>query len=306
MPPIVIAHRGASGERPEHTLAAYELGAHQGADYIEPDLVSTSDGELVARHENEISGTTDVAERPEFAGRRATKTIDGKPATGWFTEDFTLAEVKTLRARERIPDLRPANAEHDGRYEIPTFQEVIDLAARLSVGIYPETKHPSYHRSIGLPLEPGLVAALRHNGLDHDAARVFVQSFEAGSLRTLRAQLAVPLVQLLGPRAATGPGDLAAIAEYADAIGPSKLLIVPRDEAGASLAPARLVEDAHRANLLVHPYTFRRENAFLPAELRSGDDPAAPGDLAAELRQFFALGVDGVFADFPELAVSVR
>jgi glycerophosphoryl diester phosphodiesterase len=308
MPPIVIAHRGASGHRPEHTLAAYELGARQGADYIEPDLVSTRDGELVARHENEISGTTDVASRPEFADRRATKTIDGKAATGWFTEDFTLAELKTLRAKERIPELRPGNAAYDGRYEIPTFQEIIDLAAWLSVGIYPETKHPSYHRSIGLPVEPGLVAALRRNGLDHAGAKVFVQSFEVGNLKALRAELSVPLVQLLPLSSAdlATPEGLRAIAEYADAVGPAKAHIVPRDEAGGSLAPTRFVEDAHSANLQVHPYTFRRENSFLPAELRAGDDPAAPGDLEAELRQFFSLGVDGVFADFPDVAALAR
>jgi glycerophosphoryl diester phosphodiesterase len=306
MPPIVIAHRGASGHRPEHTLAAYELAARQGADYIEPDLVSTRDGHLVTRHENEISGTTDVAERPEFAGRRTTKAIDGNGMDGWFTEDFTLAELKTLRAKERIPALRPGNAEHDGRYEIPTFQEVIDLAARLAVGIYPETKHSAYHRSIGLPLEPGLVAALRRAGLDHPGAKVFVQSFEAENLRALRDELAVPLVQLLGPRAAATPEALRTIADYADAVGPSKVHIVPRDAAGASLPATHFVEDAHRAQLLVHPYTFRRENAFLPAELRAGDDPAAAGDLAAELRQFFALGVDGVFSDFPDIAAKAR
>ena len=281
MPPIVIAHRGASGHRPEHTLAAYELGARMGADYIEPDLVSTRDGHLVARHENEISATTDVGERPEFSERRATKTIDGVTMDGWFAEDFTLAELKTLRVRERIPDLRPGNAEHDGRYEIPTFQEVIDLAARLSVGIYPETKHPTYHRSIGLPLEPALVDALRRNGLDHPGAKVFVQSFEPGNLRLLRAELGVPLVQLLGPRGDGGPEGLRAIAGYADAVGPAKAHIVPRDAAGASRPPTTFVDDAHAARLLVHPYTFRRENTFLPAELRRGEAPAAPGDLEA-------------------------
>ena len=306
MPPIVIAHRGASGHRPEHTLAAYELGARQGADYIEPDLVSTRDGHLVARHENEISGTTDVADRPEFADRRATKTIDGLDLDGWFAEDFTLAEIKTLRVRERIPQLRPGNAEHDGRYEIPTFQEIIDLAARLDVGIYPETKHPTYHRSIGLALEPALVGALRRNGLDHPGARVFVQSFEVENLQMLRAELSVPLVQLLGPRGDGGPEGLRAIAEYADAVGPNKVHIVPRDAADASLPATSFVADAHAAGLLVHPYTFRRENRFLPAELRRGADPAAPGDLAAELRQFFALGVDGVFSDFPDVAVEAR
>ncbi len=240
MPPIVIAHRGASGHRPEHTLAAYELGARQGADYIEPDLVSTRDGHLVARHENEISGTTDVADRPEFADRRATKTIDGLDLNGWFAEDFTLAEIKTLRVRERIPQLRPGNAEHDGRYEIPTFQEIIDLAARLDVGIYPETKHPTYHRSIGLALEPALVGALRRNGLDHPGARVFVQSFEVENLQMLRAELSVPLVQLLGPRGDGGPAGLRAIAEYADAVGPNKVHIVPRDAAGR-VAPGHVL-----------------------------------------------------------------
>jgi glycerophosphoryl diester phosphodiesterase len=315
MPPIVIAHRGASGHRPEHTLAAYELGARQGADYIEPDLVSTRDGHLVARHENDISGTTDVANRPEFAERRATKTIDGATATGWFVEDFTLEELKTLRAKERLPELRPHNTEHDGRYAIPTFQEVIDLVARLSgelgrpVGIYPETKHPTYHRSIGLPVEPALIDALRRAGLDHPQANVFVQSFEDGNLKALRGELSVPLVQLIG---ANAPAELATaaglerIAAYADAVGPAKAHIVPRDAAGASQPPTRFVDDAHAAGLLVHPYTFRRENTFLPAELRAGHDPAAPGDLMTELRQFFALGVDGVFSDFPDVAVAAR
>ena len=225
---------------------------------------------------------------------------------GWFAEDFTLTEIKTLRVRERIPQLRPGNAEHDGRYEIPTLQEIIDLAARLGVGIYPETKHPTYHGSIGLPLEPALVDALRRNDLDHAGAQVFVQSFEVDNLQMLRAELSVPLVQLLGPRGAATPEALRAIAEYADAVGPNKVHIVPRDEADASLPATRFVADAHAAGLLVHPYTFRRENSFLPAELRRGEDPAAPGDLAAELRQFFALGVDGVFSDFPDVAVGAR
>ena len=156
--PIVIGHRGASGYRPEHTLASYELAIEMGADFIEPDLVSTKDHVLVARHENDITATTDVADHPEFADRRTTKMIDGVAVTGWFTEDFTLAELKTLRAKERLPDVRPANTAFDGLYEIPTFQEVIDLAKRATVGIYPETKHPTYFRSIGLPLEEPLVA----------------------------------------------------------------------------------------------------------------------------------------------------
>jgi glycerophosphoryl diester phosphodiesterase len=278
--PIVIAHRGASGYRPEHTLAAYELGARQGADYIEPDLVSTRDGELVARHENEISGTTDVADHPEFAGRRTAKAIDGTDYDGWFTEDFTLAELKTLRARERLPDVRPENTAYDGHFEIPTLQEVIDLAARLGVGIYPETKHPAHHRSLGLALEPALVAALRRNGLDSAGAPVFVQSFDPASLEELAGALTVPLVQLLG----SGPVDVEAIARYAQAIGPAKRLVT-----------GELVAAAHAAGIEVHPYTFRRERRFLP------DD--AP-DLAAELRRYYEMGVDGVFTDNPDVAVA--
>jgi glycerophosphoryl diester phosphodiesterase len=308
--PIVIAHRGASGYRPEHTLAAYALGARLGADYIEPDLVSTRDGVLVARHENEISATTDVADHAEFASRRTTKTIDGLTLTGWFTEDFTLRELKTLRAKERIPELRQRNALYDGRYEIPTFQEVIDLARRLKVGIYPETKHPTYFRGIGLPLEPPLVRALRRY-----EGRVFVQSFEVANLEALDEELDAPLVQLLGARTArpadgtastygemATPAGLKAIARYADGVGPSKDYIVPRDATGRSLAPTGFVRDAHRAGLLVHPYTFRDENAFLPLELRRGADPAAYGSAFAEYDQFFALGVDGLFSDNADTA----
>jgi glycerophosphoryl diester phosphodiesterase len=314
--PLVIAHRGASGYRPEHTLAAYSLGARMGADYIEPDLVSTKDGVLVARHENEISGTTDVADHPEFAGRRTTKVIDGVSLTGWFTEDFTLAELKTLRAKERIPDLRPRNTQYNGRYEVPTLQEVMSLAKRLGrelqrpIGIYPETKHPTYFRTIGLPLEEPLARALkRYDG------RVFVQSFEVGNLKALDQQLDVPIVQLLGARTArpvgfdrtygemATPSGLEEIAKYADGVGPSKDYIVPRDATGRSLAPTSFVQDAHSADLVVHPYTFRNENAFLPLELRSSADPAAYGNAFAEYDQFFDLGVDGLFTDNSDTAV---
>ncbi|HEV3495709.1 MAG TPA: glycerophosphodiester phosphodiesterase family protein, partial [Actinomycetes bacterium] len=215
--PLVIGHRGASGYRPEHTLASYRLAIGMGADFIEPDLVSTKDHVLVARHENEISATTDVADHPEFADRRTTKTIDGVPLTGWFTEDFTLAELRTLRAKERIPDLRPDNTAFDGLYQVPTFQEVIDLAKRAGVGIYPETKHPSYFCSVGLPLEEPLVRALRGHGLDRPNAQVYVQSFEVANLRRLDTMLRVPLVQLV---ARTGtPYDLRAVGDprtYAD------------------------------------------------------------------------------------------
>ena len=311
--PLVIAHRGASGYRPEHTLAAYALGARMGADFIEPDLVSTKDGVLVARHENEISATTDVADHPEFAGRRTTKTIDGVALTGWFTEDFTLAELKTLRAKERIPELRPRNTLYNGRYEIPTFQEVLDLAERFDVGVYPETKHPTYFRTIGLPLEKPLVRALkRFDG------RAFIQSFEVGNLEALDRETNRPLVQLLGAKAArpvgfdrtygdmATPDGLKAIAKYADGVGPSKDYIVPRDATGRSLPPTTFVRDAHRADLVVHPYTFRNENAFLPLELRSSADPAAYGNAFAEYEQFFELGVDGLFSDNSDTAVEAR
>jgi glycerophosphoryl diester phosphodiesterase len=287
--PIVIAHRGASAYRPEHTLSAYRLAIGMGADYIEPDLVSTKDGVLVARHENEISGTTDVASHPEFAPRRTTKQIDGRAVTGWFTEDFTLAELRTLRARERLPELRPANTAFDGQFPIPTLQEVMDLAKAEGVGIYPETKHPTYFDSIGLSLEVPLMAALR----GHDGP-VFIQSFEASSLRKVRAMSRLPLVQL-------GPvGDLGDIAHYADAIGPPKHLVT-----------AELIEEAHGAGLAVHPYTFRPENEFLPEEFREGDpsDPEyrrARGNQPAELALFYEQGVDGVFADNPDTAVAVR
>jgi glycerophosphoryl diester phosphodiesterase len=327
--PLVIGHRGASGYRPEHTLASYELAARQGADYIEPDLVVTKDGVLVARHEPEISTTTDVVQHPEFAARKTTKLLDGVATTGWFTEDFTLAELKTLRAKERIPDLRPQNTAFDGKLEIPTFQEVVDLRKRLSrelhreIGIYPETKHPTYFRNLGLPLEERLAWALRRNGLDNKRAPVFVQSFEVGNLQALEHVLRVPLVQLFGVKTArpydfvvsgdprtyadlATPAGLAFVAGYADSAGPSKDYIVPRDATGRSLPPTTFVGDAHRAGLVVHPYTFRAENTFLPLELRSSASPAEYGNFAAEVRQFFDLGVDGLFSDNPDWAVAAR
>jgi glycerophosphoryl diester phosphodiesterase len=325
--PLVIGHRGASGYRPEHTLASYRLAIEMGADYIEPDLVSTKDHVLVTRHENNIADTTDVAAHPEFASRRTTKTIDGNPMTGWFTEDFTLAELRTLRAKERLPDLRPANTAFDGLYQVPTFQEVIDLAKQAGVGIYPETKHPTYFDSIGLSLEEPLLATLRANGLTGPRAKVFIQSFETANLKELRARTRLPLVQLID---ATGrpydfvvsgdprtyadlvtPAGLAEIATYADGIGPNKDLIVPRDSAGNLLEPTSLVRDAHREGLVVHPWTFRRENNFLPLDFRQGNPASpeflrAPGDLPAELRLFFRLGVDGVFSDNADVAVATR
>ena len=302
---LVIAHRGASGSLPEHTLAAYRLAIDQGADYIEADLVMTKDGVLVARHENEISATTDVAARGAFAARRTTKTIGGKSVNGWFTEDFTLRELKTLRAKERIPDLRPQSALHDGRYDVPTFEEILALLQQENgkrarqVGIYPETKHPAYFASIGLPLEEPLVALLEKYGYRGRQAAAFIQSFEPGSLRKLATLTQVRLVQLLSPRR---PFDLAAIAAYAQGIGPAKELLIARTAGGSLGAPAALAREAHAHGLFVHAWTFRAENAFLPADFRSAAGPGAHGDLAAELARYRSLGIEGLFTDHPALA----
>lgn len=332
--PTVIAHRGASALRPEHTLAAYQKAIDDGADIIEPDLVITKDGVLVVRHENAMAilnadgsvkeATTDVADRPEFAARKATKTIDGQPITGWFTEDFTLAELKTLRARERIPAQRPANTAYNGQFEIPTLQEVIDLAKAQSaktgrtIGIYPETKHPTYFQSIGLPLEAPLLAALEKNGWNHQSAPVFVQSFEVGNLQAIRQRSSVRLVQLVAPSGrpydfvAQGAANtrsyadlitaegLREVAAYANALGPYKTLVVPVKE-GLPGAPTGLVERARAAGLAVHIWTLRPENAFLPAGLKKvpATDATLRGDSAAEIAAYLRAGVDGFFTDDP-------
>ncbi|WP_392483001.1 glycerophosphodiester phosphodiesterase [Nostoc sp. C110] len=318
--PIIIAHRGASGYRPEHTLAAYELAIALGADYIEPDLVSTKDGVLIARHENEISETTDVASHTEFAHRRTTKIIDGESKTGWFTEDFTLAEVKTLRAKERIGQLRSQNTAYDGLFEIPTLQEIIDLVKRKSaevnraIGIYPETKHPTYFKSIGLALEPPLLATLTANGYEGANAPVFIQSFEVSNLQDLSTKTDLPLVQLLNnsgkPNDFVVSGDertyadlvtasgLREIAKYAKAVGVHKNLLVPRDSSGKLRSPTSLVTDAHTASLLVHVWTFRNEDYFLPLDFQ--------GNPQGEYELFFSLGVDGVFSDYPDTASTVK
>lgn len=321
-PPIIIAHRGASGERPEHTLAAYERAIDQGADYIEPDLVLTRDGVLVARHENAISGTTDVADHPEFADRRMTKTIDGVEVTDWFTEDFTAEELRTLRARERLPQLRPANSAYDGQFAIPTFAEILELVraseARTGrrIGIYPETKHPSYFASIGLPHEGTLLEMLARYGYTHASDPIFIQSFEVGNLIALNGKTELRLIQLVEPDGAPADrpdqpysammtvGGLAAIATYADGIGPAKDMVIARNSDGSLGASTGLVARAHAAGLAVHPWTFRAENYFLPTNLRVGDDPRTHGNLTAEIRAFVAEGVDGLFSDYPGVAVA--
>jgi glycerophosphoryl diester phosphodiesterase len=326
-PMLVIAHRGASGYRPEHTLASYELAIAQGADVIEPDVVPTSDGHLVVRHESAITATTDVAEHPELADRRTTKTIDGREITGWFTEDLTLDELLTLRAREPLPQLRPQNTAYDGE-AILTLDQVLDLARRSTtldgrpVGVAPETKHPSYFRSIGLPLEEALVEALASHGWSRRDDPVVIQSFETQNLRMLARLTDLPLMQVAHVNGApydlrlagdprtyadlVTPRGLAEIKKYADQVGLHKDLMIPRDPDGRLLEPSPVVRNAHEAGLEVTGWTFRRENRFLPLELRSSADPDGVGDLASEMTTFLNAGMDDLFTDNPDVARAVR
>ncbi|MFD8493971.1 glycerophosphodiester phosphodiesterase [Amycolatopsis sp. NPDC059657] len=326
---VVVGHRGAPGYRPEHTLASYELAFRQGVDWVDVDLVPTKDGQLVARHEPEIGGTTDVSKHPEFIGRKTTKIVDGAPLTGWFTEDFTLAELKTLRATERIPQFRPNNQLYDGRYQIATYQEVLDLTQRLgrelhrTLGTYPEVKHSTYFQKLGNPTEPKLVDILKRNGLNRPNAPVIIQSFEVSNLIELHKQLRVPLLQLTSATGAPAdfvakgdprtykdlvtPAGLKEIARYATYLGPEKAQIIPLDATGNLTKPTALVKDAHAAKLQVQPYTFRNENNFLPVGLRSSADPARYGNVFAEEEAYLRAGIDGFFADQPDTALeSVR
>ncbi len=316
---IIIAHRGASGERPEHTLAAYELAIDQGADYIEPDLVVTKDGVLVARHENEISSTTDVAQLEEFANRQRSKTIDGELISGWFAEDFTLAELRQLRAKERIPGIRPQNARYDGLYQVPTLAEIVQmLRAKQAetgrkIGLYPELKHPNFLlQEQGVDMVDLLLLELRKLEITPDDP-IFIQCFEIGPLQRLNQRSDFQLIQLVA--ASGGPADephisysemlsptgMAGIAKYADGVGADIRLTMEEDG-----TPSALVTLAHANDLLVHGWTARKENAFLPAPLQQGDDPAGQGDMAKLIRILDRIGVDGVFTDDPAVAVAVK
>ncbi|MCC4602031.1 glycerophosphodiester phosphodiesterase [Xanthomonas melonis] len=324
----IFAHRGASALRPEHTLAAYAKAIVDGADFVEPDLVSTKDGVLIARHENEIGGTTDVANHPEFAARKTRKRIDGQSMEGWFTEDFSLAELKTLRARERLPQLR--GTRWDGHFQIVTLDEIIDFVAAQSaatgrsIGLIPEIKHPSYFRALGLPMEDKVLATV-HAHTYTRTAPVIIQSFETNNLRYLRSKIGrssnIGLLQLLGgaqtplPDAGVGaapqtygqmitPEGLKQIAGYADAIGPDTRSIIPLDAQQRLARPTTLVRDAHAAGLQVQPYTFRPENYFLAADNRDGGAPTERNEAGAlaELRRYLDTGIDALFADDPGLA----
>ncbi|WP_030738483.1 glycerophosphodiester phosphodiesterase [Streptomyces griseus] len=324
--PTVIGHRGASGYRPEHTLGSYQLALDMGAHIVEQDLVPTKDGHLVCRHENDITGTTDVADHPEFAGRKATKSIDGVSSTGWFTEDFTLAELKTLRAKERIPANRPDNTLYDGRWTVPTFEEVLRWAEKEGrrrgkpVWLYVETKHPTYFRKLGLPLEEPLARLLRRHGRDRKNSPLILQSFEPTSVQRLARLVDTPRIVLLsGPKTRpwdfvesgdprtvadlVKPAGLTWMASFAQGIGPTLDLVIPKDASGRLTAPTTLVRNAHARRLLVHPYTLRNENGFLPADFRRGTDPNAYGDVFGACAAYFATGIDGIFADHPDTAL---
>lgn len=315
--PAVVAHRGASGYRPEHTLDAYRMAIRMGADDIELDLVISADGVLVVRHESELSETTDVARLLEFASRRRTRLVDGRRRTGWFADDFTIAELKHLTATERWPSLRPASAAYDGRCGVPTFNEVLAMVRAESVregrtiGVMAELKHAHHYASLGLSMEEAMLADLRRHDLDHARSRVSVMSLEVEVLRRLATQTQIPVVQLLGPadhhpvdlRASgdrrtfgdlTTPAGLDEIDEYADGIGPHTSLLLPPDAAGRIESPSSLVREAHRRWLTVHAWTLRAERRFLPSGVPS---------LSHYARRLLDAGVDGLITDHPDLAL---
>lgn len=328
--PLVIGHRGAHGYLPAHTLEGYALAIELGADFIEPDLVATRDGHLIASHEPNLIATTDVASRPEYASRRRTVVIDGAAETGFFASDFSLVEIKRLR---RVQDFADRPQQFNGKFEIPTLEEIIALVKRKSgesgrtIGIYPETKHPSYFQSIGLPLEDELLKHLAEYGFKGRNDKVFIQSFETANLRALRKKTSIRLIQLIDASGApydfvanhdprtygdlVKPDGLKWISQYADGIGPALTRIIPVDANNHAQPPTTLVKDAHHAGLAVHPWTVRPENSFLPVEYRQGN-PSSPnylnaeGDAARLLAEFYKLGVDGIFSDDSALAVASR
>ncbi|MEU7148949.1 glycerophosphodiester phosphodiesterase [Streptomyces sp. NPDC045470] len=318
--PLIVGHRGASGYRPEHTLGSYQLALDMGADVIEQDVVPTKDGHLVCRHENDITATTDVSAHPEFANRKTTKTVDGAKLTGWFTEDFTLAELKTLRAKERIPGTRQHNTLYDGVWDVPTFEEVLKWADREGrrrgrrIWLHIETKHPTYFRKLGLGLEERLARLLRKYGRHKKHAPNFLQSFEPSSIQRLDKLVDCPKVVLLGtlkdrpwdfevagdPRTTADlvePAGLKWISGFAQGIGPDLTVILPRTKDDKLGTPSSVVKDAHAAGLVLHPYTGRNENTFLPADFRRGTDPNAYGDALGYFKKCLATGIDGLFSD---------
>lgn len=319
--PIIIGHRGASGQRPEHTRVAYELAIEQGADYIEPDLVLSKDGILMVRHENEISGTTNVATKRAFADRFTTKIIDGQEVSGWFTEDFTYNELKTLRAKERLTELRPSNRDYDNEFSIMSFEEVLKFVQLMEkktgrvIGVYPEMKHPAYFKSIGLPHQETLLKQLNVFGYRDSSDAVFIQSFEVNALEALSNATEIRLVQLvddqnpppdrpnLTPEYMVSQAGLKRIAGYADAIGAAKSLVIGRNLLGRLDKPTDLVKNAHKNDLLVHIWTMRAENYFLPEGMKSSLNPDDLGDLKSEIRAYRDAGVDGFFTDHPGLTL---
>jgi glycerophosphoryl diester phosphodiesterase len=327
--PTIVGHRGTAGYRPEHTLGSYELALEMGAHVIEQDLVPTKDGHLVCRHEPDITATTDVADHPEFAARRTTKNIDGVSTTGWFTEDFTLVEIKTLRAKERIPANRQRNTLYDGHWQVPTYEEVLrwadDEGRRRGkpIWLYTETKHPTYFRSIGLGLEERFAKLLRRYGRDHKDAPIFLQSFEPSSMQRMAHLVSAPRVVLLDAANTTPwdfkvagdtrtvadlvkPAGLKWMASFAQGIGPTLDLIIPKDASGKLTKPTTLVRDAHARGLILHPYTMRNENTFLPADFRRGTDPNAYGDAFGAFKVYFETGIDGIFTDNADTGLLAR
>lgn len=330
---LVVGHRGASALRPEHTLASYQKAIDDGADFIEPDLVSTKDSVLVTRHENEIGGTTNVSTLNQFADRKITKNIDGKDLTGWFTEDFTLSELQQLKARERIPEFRPANTAYNDLYPVPTLEQVIELAEAnykktgKIIGLYIETKHPTYFKNQKLAMEDTLLKTLAKYKYTRDIAPVYLQSFEVQNLKDLKNQLDLhktikhaQIIQLYDAKTsqpadfvesgdtktyadlATAQG-LKDVAKYANGVGPSKGYILNFNDNG-SVQTTSFISDAHAAGLKVHPYTFRPENNFLPAPLKCSQDKPAercPSGALKEFEAYFKAGVDGVFTDDPAI-----